>query len=184
MSNLRGDLDPSLDQSYVQKMQFMSLNGQVDSDPRYGRILGKVEPSVAPYHQKQKSIGIESYTNEGLTTHGKSDYTMYERNNIIASSKYATPKHVETLMSQVGKQVEESDIYVQCAKPQVAPNPSPTHSLSGSSQHSISPRASMASMGTPVYENIDYYSGRSTQLPYFHADGTGTFRKAQPQVCL
>jgi LIM domain-containing protein len=179
MSNLRSDLDSSLDQSYVQKMQFMSLNG-TDGDPRYGRIMGKAEPAVPPYHQKQKSIGaIESFTSEGPAQTKQNDYTLYERNNIIASSKYATPKQVETLISQ--KPVEESDIYVQCAKPQVAPNSSPTHSLSGSSQHSSSPRASMAANATPVYENIDYYSGRNFQTPYYHS-GDGNFRKAQPQV--
>ncbi|RZC37553.1 hypothetical protein BDFB_006816, partial [Asbolus verrucosus] len=180
MSNIRNDLDPSLDQTYVQKMQYMSLNGQGDGDPRYGRIMGKAEPAVPPYHQKQKSIGaIESFANEGTTQTKPNDYTMYERNNIIASSKYATPKQVETLLSQ--KQVEENDIYVQCAKPQVAPNASPTHSLSGSSQHSNSPRASVATNPAPVYENIDYYTGRNAQTPYYHS-GEGSYRKAQPQV--
>ncbi|EFA03771.1 LIM domain-containing protein jub isoform X2 [Tribolium castaneum] len=175
MSNLRGDLDPSLDQSFEQKMQYMSLN---DSNPRYGRIMGKAEPAVPPYHQKQKSMGaIESFVAEGPTQQKSNDYTLYERNNIIASSKYATPKQVETL---VQKQVEENDIYVQCAKPQVPPNASPTHSLSGSSQHSGSPRTSMANQ-TPVYENIDYYSTRNYQPPYYHSMESN-YRKAQPQV--
>mgnify|MGYP005986404527 FL=1 len=103
MSNLRSDLDPSLDQPYVQKMQYMSLS-DTNGDSRYGRIMGKAEPAVPPYHQKQKSIGaIESFAAEGPTP-TKNDYTLYERNNIIASSKFATPKQVETLVSH--KQVE------------------------------------------------------------------------------
>ncbi|XP_044267547.1 LIM domain-containing protein jub isoform X2 [Tribolium madens] len=168
MSNLRSDLDPSLDQ----KLQYMSLN---DSNPRYGRIMSKAEPAVPPYHQKQKSIGaIESFVAEGPPQQKSNDYTLYERNNIIASSKYATPKQVETL---VQKQVEENDIYVQCAKPQVPPNSSPTHSLSGSSQHSGSPRTSMVANPTPVYENIDYYY----QHPYYQSMESN-YRKAQPQV--
>lgn len=164
MSNIRGALDSSLDPTYVQKMQYMSLDNQPDVvDPRYARIGSKAEPATAPYHhQKQKSIGaIESFTSEAPTQ--PRDYMMYERNNIIASSKYATPKQVETLTRQ-----EENDIYVQCAKPQVPPNASPTHSLSGSSTGS--PRASLAT--NPVYENIDYYANN---LPFYHG-------KAQPQV--
>ncbi|KAJ3656214.1 hypothetical protein Zmor_015309 [Zophobas morio] len=177
MSNLRSDLDPSLDQPYVQKMQYMSLS-DTNGDSRYGRIMGKAEPAVPPYHQKQKSIGaIESFAAEGPTP-TKNDYTLYERNNIIASSKFATPKQVETLVSH--KQVEENDVYVQCAKPQVPPNSSPTHSLSGSSQHSGSPRTSIAANPTPVYENIEYYP-RNYQPPYYHPS-EGSFRKAQPQV--
>lgn len=176
MSNLRSDLDSSLDQSYVQKIQYMSLNDSNNGDPRYGRIMGKAEPAVAPYHQKQKSMGaIESFVAEGPTQQKPNDYTLYERNNIIASSKYATPKQVETLVTQ--KPLEDNDIYVQCAKPQVAPNLSPTHSLSGSSQHSGSPRTSMAVNPAPVYENIDYYSARN----YYHSP-EGAYRKAQPQV--
>ncbi|CAH0556942.1 unnamed protein product [Brassicogethes aeneus] len=170
-------MDPSLDQSYIQKMQYMSLNGQGE-DPRYGRItnISKAEPAVTTYHQKQKSIGvIENFAKD---TGKPSDYAMYERSNVIASSKYATPKQVETLTA------EENDVYVQCAKPQVPLNASPTHSLSGSSQHSGSPRHSMA--GAPVYENIDYYSARAAPQSYYQKGniqcGEGGFRKAQPQV--
>lgn len=74
--------------------------------------------------------------------------------------------------------VEENDVYVQCAKPQ-----SPTHSLSGSSHHSGSPRGSLAaSTVSPVYENIDYYGSKSQ--PYYHKLPGEVYRKAQPQVRL
>ncbi|CAG9825142.1 unnamed protein product [Phaedon cochleariae] len=141
---------PKSNQSYMQKMQYMSLN---DQPTRYSAQmnLAKAEPQQ------------------------NNDYRLYERNNIIASSRYATPKQVETLGPQRG--YEENDVYVQCAKPQVPS--SPTHSLSGSSVHSMSPRASMASNSNAVYENIDY-----SKTPYYSGlhDHSSVYRKAQPQV--
>lgn len=167
----------------------MSLNGQNEGDPRYGRVMvNKSEPGASMY-QKQRAMGaIESFTvdNPGPQV-PKTEYKMYERNNIIASSKFATPKQVETIAA---KQVEENDVYVQCAKPQgqVGPNASPTQSLSGSSQHSGSPRTSIATNASAIYENIDYYGGRpqinNVHQPYFHQmnQQEALYRKAQPQV--
>lgn len=189
-------------------MQYMSLNGAgngtTDSEAPYGRIMPKPEPN----HHKQRSLGaIESFAVEGTGPAPQkpvsTDYKIYERNNIIASSKFATPKQVETIASQTHKVVPDyngTDIYVQCAKPQVRGPPSPTHSLSGSSQHSNSPRASVAAgsygeyatlKNQPVYENIDYYSNRGAPA-YYHqipnrnstdySSYESNFRKAQPQV--
>ncbi|XP_050510404.1 LIM domain-containing protein jub isoform X1 [Diabrotica virgifera virgifera] len=161
--NLPGD-----DQSFIQKVQYMSLN---DQDSRYMR---SAETSVPNY--QQKSVGaIESFTRDQRDIQ-KQEYAMYERNNIIASSKYATPKRVETIASQ--KTYDEDDVYVQCAKPQVPITASPTHSLSGSSQNSGSPRASMAT-NSNVYENVEY---NSKKMPYYGTSNNSGFRKAQPQV--
>lgn len=179
--------DPNVDQTYVQKMQFMSL----DSSPsRYGCInsikpTAKAEPAVPTstyHHQKQKSIGssIENYEMSKQAT--QNDYIMYERNNVIQSSKYATPKQVETL-SATQKTTEENDVYVQCAKPQVPPNTSPTHSMGSGCSSGHSPNPSVA----PVYENIDYYSrpapgqkypGEVCSIPLYGQE----YKKAQPQV--
>lgn len=190
----------TMDQTYIQQMQYMSLNGSggnsTDLESPYGRIMGKNDPN---FHQKQRSIGaIESFAVEGSVPAPQkptSDYKMYERNNIIAASKFATPKQVETIAQKIdetsGYNNGANDIYVQCAKPQSLRNPSPTHSLSGSSQHSNSPRASIANYDyspnkNPVYENIEYY-GKS--VPYYHqiprnmdCSFESTYRKAQPQV--
>lgn len=189
----------TMDQSYIQKMQYMSLNGtggnSTNVENPYGRIMGKNDPN---FHQKQRSIGaIESFTVEGSVPAPQkpiSDYKMYERNNIIAASKFATPKQVESIAQKIddtaGYNNGANDIYVQCAKPQsLRSPPSPTHSLSGSSQHSNSPRASIANYDyskNPVYENIEYY-GKS--VPYYHQvqrniEGSyeSSYRKAQPQV--
>lgn len=46
-----------------------------------------------------------------------SAYTMYERSNVIVSSKYATPEHVET-QTPHNVIAEEIDVYVQRAKAQ------------------------------------------------------------------
>ncbi|XP_018577751.1 LIM domain-containing protein jub isoform X2 [Anoplophora glabripennis] len=173
-------MDTNLDQSYLQKLQYISINNQSDN-ARYGRLnMGKAEPSASNYQKPTAMGAIEGFTSE---TKKNNDYTMYERNNIITSSKYATPKQVETIASQ--KAIEENDVYVQCAKPQVPINSSPTHSASGSSQHSESPRASIASNSGPVYENIDYYSTRNNQQAYYPqrlSSDPVTYRKAQPQV--
>lgn len=212
-------LPATMDQTYIHKMQYMSLNGSgatstTDESP-YGRIMGKNEPG---YVQKQRSMGaIESFAVEGTVPvpqkPSATDYKIYERNNIIAASKFATPKQVESIASQQQPsqpqqpQVKSTapgyngaDIYVQCAKPQMRGPPSPTQSLSGSSQHSNSPRASIAAQSfgeyavlknQPVYENIDYYGNRNVpayyhQMPGRNAVETGSyessFRKAQPQV--
>lgn len=194
----------TMDQTYIQKMQYMSLNGSgtnsSETESPYGRIMGKNDAS---FHQKQRSMGaIESFVIEGTVPAPQkpiADYKMYERNNIIAASKFATPKQVETIASSQKDDPASSynganDIYVQCAKPQsLRSPPSPTHSLSGSSQHSNSPRTSIAnydyspSKNQPVYENIDYYGNRSAP-PYYHQlprnEGSyeSSYRKAQPQV--
>lgn len=162
------------EEAYIQELKLMSLNGQTDTDSRYGRILTKTDSMPTTYHQKQRSIGtLESFSGEP-----QPNYKTYER-NIIASSKFATPKQVEPIAtSQQQKVVEENDVYVQVAKPQVSG--SPTHSLSGSSHHSGSPRTSIAS---PLYENVEYY-GSKTQGAFYHQKQNvePIYRKAQPQV--
>lgn len=171
-----------MDQSYLQKMQQMSLNGRDDVNARYGRIT-KPDSDSSPQYQNKKRVGaIESFTGGGgeAVPQKPVEYKMYERNNIIASSKFATPKQIETIASQ---KPEESDVYVQFQKPQVPS--SPTHSLSGSSQNSGgSPRASVAvaQVTSPVYENVEYYGGRSNYTPYYHSINQTDYRKAQPQV--
>nr|XP_022903175.1 LIM domain-containing protein jub-like isoform X1 [Onthophagus taurus] len=142
-----------LEDGILQKMQYINLNQSRNEvpDPRYGRILVKNQ-DITGYQQRLTSID-----NVGL------GYGENYKN-------YATIKQIET---QKG---EENDVYVQCVKPL-----SPTHSHSGSSHHSGSPRASIAINPGPLYENIDYYAGRSTAPPYYHQIPLN-MSKAQPQV--
>lgn len=145
------------------KLHYMSLNGQ--DEPRYARIASKAEPAVPTY---QKSRGaIESFTMDKSDLNVK-DFAMYERSNIIASSKFATPKQLETLGNS--QKLEDNDVYVQCGKPQ------PQSPL-------LSPTRSTINDPSGFYENIEYYSGRNTPQ-YFHQQNSRNipFQKAQPQV--
>lgn len=169
-----------MDQSYVQKMQQLGLNGREDTSARYGRIT-KQDPDTTGQYQKRVGAAVENFVGDAAPQKPV-EYKMYERNNIIASSKFATPKQIETISSQ---KVEENDVYVQCVKPQAVNASSPTHSLSGSSQNSGSPRASVAAgqLTSPVYENVEYYGGRSNVYsPYYHSINQPEYKKAQPQV--
>ena len=124
---------------------------------------------------KNHAVGaIESFIVEGSGKNVPTDYKMYERGNIIAASKFATPKQVETIASN--KLPAEGQCPVNGSSEKYYPAygaASPTHSLSGSSrdsQHSNSPRASLSqNYISPLYENIDYYSSnRNPQAPYYH----------------
>lgn len=180
-------MDPSLDSSYVQKLQYMSLNSKKDEINYAQTNSSKAQPAVPPSYQRQKQKGaIENFATELPHDYQKSsEYAMYERDNIIASSKFATPKNIETIASQ--KNLEENDVYVQCAKPQVPVNCSPTHSMSNSSIHSSSPRTSISISATPVYENVEYYPKRALPQQALYArekllSDSVTYKKAQPQV--
>lgn len=179
-------MDPSLDSSYVQKLQYMSLNSTNDEIKYAQTNSSKAQPAVPPSYHRQKQKGaIENFATELPHDYQKpNEYAMYERDNIIASSKFATPKNIETIASQ--KNFEENDVYVQCAKPQVPVNCSPTHSMSNSSIHSSSPRTSISVSGTPVYENVEYYPKRAPQQALYAREKLSSdsvsYKKAQPQV--
>lgn len=145
---------------------------------------------------KTRSVGaIESFVLDN-TQHNRPDYSFYERSNVIASSKFATPKRVETIAS-----INKRDIN------STALPGSPTRSIDSISQRSLSyqtddlyeiPANPNGPYPPPVYENIEYYGDqRSAQLPYYHqvygqappppppvADGyyDTRYSKAQPQV--
>ncbi|KDR24013.1 hypothetical protein L798_07956 [Zootermopsis nevadensis] len=163
-----------------------------------------VQDRSATYRQqdngKHHAVGaIESFIVEGSgTVPGKNqpvDYKIYERGNIIAASKFATPKQVETIVSLTNKLPAEGQCPVNrghqnglaqtstdsggkyyCSYTSKHGAASPTHSLSGSSrdsQHSNSPRSSLVAgaqnYNSPLYENIDYCGcNHIPQPPYYH----------------
>lgn len=162
-----------------------------------------IQDKSATYRQQDNSkhaVGaIESFIVEGSgAVPGKNqpiDYKMYERGNIIAASKFATPKQVETIVSLTNKLPAEGQCPVNrghqnglaqtsadsggkyyCSYTSKHGAASPTHSLSGSSkdsQHSNSPRSSLVvgaqNYSSPLYENIDYCGcNRAPQPPYYH----------------
>lgn len=143
---------------------------------------------------KTRPVGaIESFVLDN-SQNNRQDYSFYERSNVIAASKFATPKRVETIAS-----INKRDINT-AALPS-----SPTRSIDSISQRSLSyqtddlyeiPAIPNAHFPPPVYENVDYYGEqRSPQPPYYHqlyqqappppvSDGyyDTRYSKAQPQV--
>ncbi|VVC99867.1 unnamed protein product [Leptidea sinapis] len=142
---------------------------------------------------KNRSVGaIESFTLDG-NPKDRHDYSFYERSNVIAASKYATPKRVETIAS-----INKRDINT------AALPASPTRSIDSLSQRSLSyqtedlyeiPGNTSGLYQPPVYENVEYYGEQQlAQAPFYHhlyqqgppvaSDGyyDTRYSKAQPQV--
>ncbi|XP_028166745.1 LIM domain-containing protein jub [Ostrinia furnacalis] len=150
-------------------------------------------PSNSSTLGKSRPVGaIESFVLDN-TQNNRQDYSFYERSNVIAASKFATPKRVETIASLNKRDLNTAALPA-----------SPTRSIDSLSQRSLSyqtedlyeiPSNPNAQYPPPVYENIDYYGEqRSPQPPYYHqlyqgpappaSDGyyDTRYSKAQPQV--
>lgn len=144
---------------------------------------------------KSRPVGaIESFVLDSGSQNNRQDYSFYERSNVIASSKFATPKRVETIASTN----KRGDINT------AAISGSPTRSLDSLSQRSLSyqtddlyeiPANPGGQFVPPVYENVEYFGEPQTQPPYYHQlyaqgppppPGDGyydtRYSKAQPQV--
>ncbi|XP_053604260.1 LIM domain-containing protein jub [Plodia interpunctella] len=142
---------------------------------------------------KPRPVGaIESFVLDN-SQNNRQDYSFYERSNVIAASKFATPKRVETIASLSKRDINTAAL----------PS-SPTRSIDSISQRSLSyqtedlyeiPANPNSQYQPPVYENIDYYGEqRSPPAPFYHqlyqqgtpavADGyyDTRYSKAQPQV--
>ncbi|XP_054282139.1 LIM domain-containing protein jub [Macrosteles quadrilineatus] len=187
-----------------------SLPSSITNSPN--RTVGYVDKNRQAELKNRAPGAIESIANEGSgppKMQQSSDYKFYERGNIIAASKYATPKPVENITSNLSnmgisdKTLPEHQPRVAVAQSHVflgnhngatqnvidhnkyysssfmiKPGaPSPTHSHSGSSRESNSPRTSITgipnydySKNSPLYENIDYYNHRAAPQapPYYH----------------
>lgn len=144
---------------------------------------------------KTRPVGaIESFVLD--CAQPRPDYSFYERSNVIAASKFATPKRVETIASSVKRENGPSRSSLSA---------SPACSVDGLSQRSFGyqtedlyeiPADPTVPFVPPVYENVDYYGDRpSPQPPYYHpmyqhppppppTDGyyDTRYSKAQPQV--
>lgn len=183
----------SEDQRCIIGLQDLKLsNNVVDGTEQAHSSLTANTSSLA----KTRPVGaIESFVLDNSQQNNRQDYSFYERSNVIAASKFATPKRVETIAS-----INKRDINT-AALPS-----SPTRSIDSISQPSLSyqtddlyeiPANPNAPFPPPVYENVEYYgSTRSPQLPYYHQvyQATGApppvsdgyydtrYSKAQPQV--
>lgn len=175
----------SADTSYVQKLGYLHL-GDDTADTGTTRVSGSRPEAQVPVSRNAinrndarasgRSVGaIESFI-EGNSSDisrqaAATDYKLYERENIIAASRFATPKPVEQINAQQQQQQQQQQ-----------------------NQTRVSQQA-------PVYENIDYYPQQSqSHPPYYHPIESrkspkssprgslvgdsyeGNYRKAQPQV--
>lgn len=139
-----------------------SLNGSIDATSKDGN-------------------GYNHLTHAGLSN--AAEYKIYERNNILPATKLNN-SNAKLAQNFVAPQTSLAKGYLSGG---YIINNSPTHSLSGSSQHSNSPRTSLnAAIGNsnhllydpklvtvPVYENIDYYGTTTGSI-----DGVGAVAAA------
>lgn len=154
------------DPNYLLQLQNLRIGGEESASRRTHSLNGSVS-------------GIEGLAKDGngyhhihqamqANKHPSNDYNLYDRNNIISASKMSNSKMNDNF---VAPQAPPKNPHAAGSRSSYIVNNSPTHSLSGSSQHSGSPRASLITgaggpisahllyeqrMGVaPVYENID-----------------------------
>lgn len=138
----------------------------VDQNNDHNADASSSGSGVTPnFNGKTRPVGaIESFVLENVQNNLQ-DYSIYERTNVIAASKYATPKQVETIASTIQKR-EPNHTSV-----------SPTRSIDSISQHSLSYQtddlyeipANPLQHAPPVYENVDYYGEqKAPQPPFYH----------------
>lgn len=93
--------------AYVQKLGYLQLGDESgDSVVGVGRVSGSRPEAQVPVSRNNRETrgtrpvgAIESFI-EGGTSESKQpppDYKIYERENIIAASRFATPKAVEQI---------------------------------------------------------------------------------------
>lgn len=155
--------------AYVEKMSYL----RIGEDSNDGRVSGSRPEAQVPVNRtnsagrsinnSQRVLGaIESFI-EGDNTPRQlppPDYKMYERENIIAASRFATPKSVESINThrQQAPVYENVDYYPQNTA--IPAHPPYYHPVETRNSPRSSPRGSVAG---DAYEQT-------------------TFRKAQPQV--
>lgn len=179
----------SEEQRCILGLQDLKISNKDENDTEQAHTAST---SNASAQAKARPLGaIESFTLDNAPA-SRQDYSFYERSNVIAASKFATPKRVETIAS-----INKRDINT------AALPASPTRSIDSISQRSLSyqtedlyeiPGNNNVQYPPPVYENIDYYGEQHlTQPPYYHqlyqnpplvSEGyyNTRYSKAQPQV--
>lgn len=177
------------DQRCILGLQDLKISNKDENDSEQAHNASTSNNSA---QAKARPIGaIESFTLDNAPVN-RQDYSFYERSNVIAASKFATPKRVETIAS-----INKRDINT------TALPTSPTRSIDSISQRSLSyqtedlyeiPGNTNSQYPPPVYENVDYYGEQQlSQPPYYHqlyqsqplaAEGyyNTRYSKAQPQV--
>lgn len=91
----------SEDTSYIQKLGYLQLNDETSNE----RILGAPPEAPVTPRSSSRSLGaiesfLESTSDTCRSTAPATDYKMYERENIIAASRFATPKSIDQINTQ------------------------------------------------------------------------------------
>ncbi|KAG7188774.1 hypothetical protein KM043_008392 [Ampulex compressa] len=169
----------SADASYVQKLGYLQL-GDEPTDPS-ARVSGSRPEAQVPVSRgvgnrtdvrtTGRPVGaiesfIEGNSPENCRQTSSMDYKLYERENIIAASRFATPKPVEQIgaqqqQSQARSGQQQAPVYenIDYHPQQSQPHPPYYHPVESRKSPKSSPRGSLAG---EAYE--------------------ASFRKAQPQV--
>lgn len=162
---------------------------QSHSDPNYLLRLQNIhidDAAAAAAKRRTNSLnnsyGVDATMASRDGGHLHKNVSVDYRNNIMAATKFGVQKPV----------MDHSQGKLYAAVGGYVINNSPTHSLSGSSQHSGSPRASLTcgngggGVGIcvgPVYENIEYYAQpHPNEHVLMYGNFESTNKKAQPQV--
>lgn len=165
----------------------MSHHSQSQSDPNYLLRLQNIRIDDSNRTRSmnipsEPSDLIETITRDGQQHINSRKYVPFDRNNIISASKFNNSRATDAF-ALVKQNAPLGTVYLG--------NNSPTHSLSGSSHHSESPRASLiGSMvnhdprtAPLIYENIEYCTYTAPPLDNtYYGSFESTNRKAQPQV--
>lgn len=166
----------------------MSHHSQSQSDPNYLLRLQNIRIDDSNRTRSmnipsEPSDLIETITRDGQQHMNTRKYVPFDRNNIISASKFNNTKASDAF-ALVKQNAPLGTVYLG--------NNSPTHSLSGSSHHSESPRASLIggignhdprTTAPLIYENIEYCTYTAPPLDNtFYGSFESTNRKAQPQV--
>lgn len=168
----------SADTSYVQKLGYLNLGDDTDGNTsnasRGSRPEGQVPVSRNRYDGRAsgRPVGaIESFIEGNSSDVSRqttaTDYKLYERENIIAASRFATPKPVEQISAQQQQQQQnqprgshqQTPVYENIDYYPQQNQPSYYHTIESRKSPKSSPRDSLV--------------GESYE---------GNFRKAQPQV--
>ncbi|XP_014236250.1 LIM domain-containing protein jub isoform X1 [Trichogramma pretiosum] len=153
----------SADPSLIQKLSYLRFDDDVP------RVTGSRPEAQVPV---KKSVGaIESFLESD--NHQHPEYKMYERDNLIASSRFATPKAVEQLDDREKKDspvYENIDYHSQHSGQNYPPY-----------FHGVERRRSIQSPRTSIAG--DHYDPNYKQQACMNApDGLTLLKKAQPQV--
>lgn len=152
LQNMRLNDDPATNNAIqISHRRTSSLNGTADSDHSHG-LSGKTQLASS---NRMPTID--------------DDFKLYDQNKFITASKLTGPKMIAT--NSMSSTLPKQQLHPIKAPMNFRNSVSPTHSLSGISQHS-------------VYENIDHYSTSITQQPlppppaYSHYASSGNSKSA------